>query len=190
MSVHGMKPSFRDREGYLQWRREWCDLHATLAQAKRDAKLKVKELQRRAAQDGRGYQTNEFWPELSRAMAELQRQRVMGHKLMTVLEEAKVRRDKILAMHQGLAEQNAQFPLAIEDARNIDFHFNKISLEFPFMPMWTLKAKGRSYYLNHIDCQAPWTTRETPDNPSTKGSLRIRRGNIYISSEGKAEITA
>lgn len=189
MSVHGMKPGFKDREGYLQWRRDWRDLHATLSQAKRDLRQKVKDLQRKAQQDGRGYRTNEFWPELSRAMAELKKQRVMGHKLMTVLDEAKIRRDKILAMHKGLAEQNAEFPLVIEDARNIDFHFNKISIEFPFMPMWTLKAKGRSYYLNHIDCTAPWTTRETPDNPSTKGSLRIRRGTISIDAEGVATIT-
>lgn len=190
MSVHGMKPSFRDREGYLQWRRDWRDLHATLSAEKRATKNRVKDLQRKAEQDGRGYRENEFWPEMSRLMAELRQQRVMGHKLMTVLDEAKLRRDKIIGMEKGLREQNATFPLVIEDCRNIDFHFNKISLEFPFMPMWTLKAKGKSYYLNHIDCNAPWTTRETPDNPSTKGSLRIRKGTVNISADGTAEITA
>ena len=159
-------------------------------QEKRATKRRVKDLQRKAELDGRGYRENEFWPEMSRLQAELRRQRVMGHKLMTVLDEAKIRRDKIIGMEQGLREQNAQFPLVIEDARNIDFHFNKISLEFPFMPMWTLKAKGKSYYLNHIDCMAPWTTRETPDNPSTKGSLRIRKGTIHIAADGSAEITA
>lgn len=188
MSVHGMKPMFKDREGYLQWRREWRDLHATLTQAKRELKLKVKDLQRKAVLDGREYRTNEFWPELSRAMSELTKQRIMGHKLMTVLDEAKIRRDKILAMHRGLTEQNATFPLVIEEARNIDFHFNKISIEFPFMPMWTLKAKGKSYYINHIDCSSPWTTRETPDHPSTKGSLRIRKGTIRIDADGVATI--
>jgi hypothetical protein len=189
MSVHGMKPMFRDREGYLAWRREWRDLHNTLSEEKRRCKLKVKNLQRQFQTEGGDYRTSKAWDELSRLQAELVQQRVMGHKLMTVLAEAKLRRDKILAMHQSLAEQQAGFPLEIEESRNIDFHFNKISIEFPFMPMWTLKAKGKSYYLNHIDCEVPWTTRETPDNPSTKGSLRIKRGRISISEEGNATIT-
>lgn len=190
MSVHGMKPSFTTREGYLQWRRDWRDLHATLATHKRIHKARVKDLQRQFQREGANYMTSEIWPLLTRVQNELRAERVMGHKLMTVLAEAKIRRDKIIAMEKGLREQNSQFPLVIEDARNIDFHFNKISIEFPFMPMWTLKAKGKSYYVNHMDCLAPWTTRETPDHASTKGSLRIRKGTVKIDAEGKAEITA
>lgn len=189
MSVHGMKPSFKDREGYLAWRKEWTDLYSLTSSRKRSLKIQVKNLQRQFEENGESYMTNPHWEALTNAQNELRMQRIMGRKLMTVLDEAKIRRDKIIAMHQGIKEQNSSFPLEISDARNIDFHFNKISLEFPFMPMWTLKAKGKSYYINHIDCVAPWTTRETPDNPTTKGSLRIRKGNITINEEGHATIS-
>jgi hypothetical protein len=48
--------------------------------------------------------------------------------------------------------------------------------------MWVLKVKGESYYVNHVECDAPWSTKETPDNPHTKGSIKIK--NVDISIDG------
>lgn len=40
--------------------------------------------------------------------------------------------------------------------------------------MWVLKTKGQTFYASHVDCQVGWNTKETPDNPSTKGSIKIK----------------
>lgn len=49
--------------------------------------------------------------------------------------------------------------------------------------------KGETYYVDHVNCNAPWTTKETPDNPSTKGSLKIK--NVTVKIENKiATITS
>lgn len=45
--------------------------------------------------------------------------------------------------------------------------------------MWVLKMKGKTFYVNHVDANCPWSTKETPDNPSTKGSLKFK--NCYVS---------
>jgi hypothetical protein len=46
--------------------------------------------------------------------------------------------------------------------------------------MWVLKIKGESYYVNHVESNAPWSTKETPDNPSTKGSLKFKNVDVII----------
>jgi hypothetical protein len=114
---------------------------------------------------------------------------VMATKLMTLLNEAKIRWENIKSMKRGIKEQMASFPIEISETRNIDFHFNKKSLEFGFIPMWTLKAKGKTYYVHHVDCNTAWTTRETPDNPTTKGAIRIKKGSVLIDAEGVATIS-
>lgn len=50
-----------------------------------------------------------------------------------------------------------------------------------------MKAKGQTYQVNHVDCSAPWSTKNTPDNPHTKGSLKFRRVDVII-EDGNAEI--
>lgn len=49
------------------------------------------------------------------------------------------------------------------------------------VPMWTIKHKGSTYYVNHIDVEpgVGFSTKETPDNPHTKGSLKIK-GKLRI----------
>ena len=44
------------------------------------------------------------------------------------------------------------------------------------VPMWTIKHKGNTYYVNHMDVDpgVGFSTKETPDNPHTKGSLKIK----------------
>jgi hypothetical protein len=69
------------------------------------------------------------------------------------------------------------------------FHFNKGHLADPTIPMWVVKAKGKTYYINHMDCTAPWSTKETPDNPTTKGSLKVKKCLLTIDDENCATVT-
>jgi len=62
------------------------------------------------------------------------------------------------------------------------FHFNRGHLADPSIPMWVLKTGGSSYYVNHVTADAPWTTKETPDNPSTKGSIKFK--NVALEIDG------
>lgn len=58
----------------------------------------------------------------------------------------------------------------------IVFHFNKAHLTDNNIPMWVLKFKGKSVYVDHVDVLpgVGFSTKETPDNPHTKGSIRFR----------------
>ena len=73
--------------------------------------------------------------------------------------------------------------LNIDKRTEIILHFNKMHLQDPTIPMWVIKAKGQTYYVNHIDVDAGigFSTKETPDNPSTKGSLKFK-GKINITT--------
>ncbi len=50
------------------------------------------------------------------------------------------------------------------------------------IPMWVIKTKGETYYVDHInvDSGIGFSTKETPNNAHTKGSLKFK---------GKLEIT-
>lgn len=65
--------------------------------------------------------------------------------------------------------------------RNIVFHFNKMHLQDSSIPMWVVKVKGQTYYVHHLDSFIGFSTKETPNNPSTRGSLKFK-GNIEIKS--------
>lgn len=54
--------------------------------------------------------------------------------------------------------------------------------------MWVLKARGQTYYVNHVDAQCPWSTKETPDNPHTKGALKFRNVVFEIDDNNQAKI--
>ena len=69
------------------------------------------------------------------------------------------------------------------------FHFNKKHLEDQTIPMWVLKFHGETYYVNHVDCQVPWSTKETPDNAHTKGSIKIKDALLRIDDENCATLT-
>lgn len=56
--------------------------------------------------------------------------------------------------------------------------------------MWVLKTQGESYYVHHVDCNIAWSTKETPDNPSTKGSIKIRNALLRIDEDNCATLTA
>jgi len=55
--------------------------------------------------------------------------------------------------------------------------------------MWVVKAKGETYYVNHVDCTVPWSTKETSDNPHTKGSIKIKNCLVTIGDDNHAVIT-
>lgn len=61
------------------------------------------------------------------------------------------------------------------------FHFNRAFLQDPAVPMWTVKHKGVTHYVHHMDVSpgVGFSTKETPDSPHTKGSLKIR-GRLRI----------
>jgi hypothetical protein len=183
MSAFNMKPKFTNEAGYKDFRASWTTLYGEVSGRIRKLKMEAKQAHRTA-------RTESERDQAARLQSQLVQERAMGAKAMSLLEDAKVRWQQIRDIQQNIAEQHATFPITIENVRNMDFHFNKKHLEFPdIVPMWTLKAKGQSFYLNHIDCQTPWSTRETPDSPSTKGSIRIKRGTIHIDEQANATIS-
>lgn len=77
--------------------------------------------------------------------------------------------------------------LRIENA-SITFSFNKASIADPTVPPWTLKAKGQTFYVKHVDANCPWSTKETPENPHTKGSLKFTHADLTIDDDNCATI--
>ena len=69
------------------------------------------------------------------------------------------------------------------------FHFNKKHLEDQTIPMWVLKTQGESLYVNHVDSSVPWSTKETPDNPHTKGSIKVKNVLLQIDENNNARIS-
>lgn len=80
----------------------------------------------------------------------------------------------------------AQIEFACKD---VVFHFNKKHLEDQTIPMWVLKFHGETYYVNHVDCSVPWSTKETPDNNHTKGSIKVKDCLLTIDDDNCAAIS-
>jgi len=55
--------------------------------------------------------------------------------------------------------------------------------------MWKIASGGESYYVDHVTCELPWSTKETPGNSHTKGSIKIKRCLLTIGDDNCAEIT-
>ncbi len=73
--------------------------------------------------------------------------------------------------------------------KNIVFHFNKAHLADPSIPMWTLKIEGQTFYCKHIEFEnCSFSSKETPDNPHTKGSIKFKNTNCEISDDGTARL--
>ena len=64
------------------------------------------------------------------------------------------------------------------------FHFNKQHLVDPTIPMWVIKCRGDTYYVHHVDVSPGlgFSTKETPENSHTKGSIKIK-GQLAIIEE-------
>ena len=69
------------------------------------------------------------------------------------------------------------------------FAFNKKHLEDETIPMWVLKFHGETLYVNHVDCQLPWSTKETPNNSHTKGSIKVKDCLLQINDINEATIS-
>ena len=65
------------------------------------------------------------------------------------------------------------------DVQRIVFHFNKQHNIDQSIPPWIIKHKGQTYYVNHLDSNIGFSTKETLLNPTTKGSLMFR-GKLTI----------
>lgn len=83
-------------------------------------------------------------------------------------------------------EKNIMIELACDD---VVFHFNKKHLDDSKIPMWIIKAKGESWYVDHVDCLKGWSTKETPDSSHTKGSIKIKDCLLVIDDTNTAIIT-
>ena len=55
--------------------------------------------------------------------------------------------------------------------------------------MWVLKFHGETYYVNHVECNVPWSTKETPDNSHTKGSIKVKEVLVSIDESNDAKLT-
>ena len=73
--------------------------------------------------------------------------------------------------------------------KDVVFHFNKGHLADPTIPMWVVKSHGVSFYVNHVDADIPWSTKETPLNDHTKGSLKFKNCKLVIDDDNCATIT-
>lgn len=69
------------------------------------------------------------------------------------------------------------------------FHFNKGHLADPTIPMWVIKSHGVTFYVNHVSAEIPWTTKETPDNDHTKGSIKFKKCKLVIDQDNNATIS-
>jgi hypothetical protein len=55
--------------------------------------------------------------------------------------------------------------------------------------MWVLKFHGETIYVHHVDCTVPWSTKETPDNSHTKGSIKVKNVLLRVNDANQATIT-
>ena len=69
------------------------------------------------------------------------------------------------------------------------FHFNKGHLTDPTIPMWVIKSHGVTFYVNHVTAEIPWSTKETPDNEKTKGSIKFKNCKLSIDEENCATLS-
>ena len=74
-----------------------------------------------------------------------------------------------------------------EKPYRIVFHYNKAHNEDQSIPPWIVKSKGKTYYVHHFTSQVGFSTKETPENPHTKGSLQCV-GFLHINQEGDSVV--
>jgi hypothetical protein len=50
--------------------------------------------------------------------------------------------------------------------------------------MWIIKCRGDTYYVDHVDVDSGvgFSTKETPNNPHTKGSIKLK-GYLTIEND-------
>jgi hypothetical protein len=188
-----MKPNFSDRDGYIKWRMTWKKIYKQMSLNIIDTKKKLKAAQRNTdvsldiSHDNSKIVVSER--KASSGAGDLQKKlrfmKADATKLMTLLSEAKLRKNRIIEMAKSIKEQ--PFPLELDKCPTIDFHFNKGSIEFPFLPSWVVKTKGKTFYVTDVVSNHTFSTKNK-DTGSTRGLLRFKRGSLIIDSDGIAYI--
>lgn len=171
-----LRPTFTDRAGYRLWLANWRKLYNRMS---RD----IREMKKDRARAQRAGEATA--PAIQR---ELAHRSVMATKLMSMLKDAKVQMEKIDGVAKAIAEQHAEFPLDLGTCREVEFYFNKLSLQMPTVPMWVVRTKGKTFYVNSLNSQMGFDTKERPDHPSTKGLIRFRKANLTIDASGVAHL--
>jgi len=72
--------------------------------------------------------------------------------------------------------------LQSNSSERVVFHYNKAHNTDHNIPCWIIKHKGKTHYVDHLDSKVGFSTKETPDNPHTKGSLQFK-GRLSIFKE-------
>lgn len=175
MSAFGMKPKFKNREEYLLWKEAWKKIFKKVSNDIKRAKKVAKTRQRKEV------------PGMSRkAQNDLIIQRAMGAKVMDLLEDAKMRLKRIERIQEQISEQKRSFPKTLGNT-TVDFHYNKASNDFADIPMWVVKAKGQTFYVDNVSANAPWSTHNRPQH-STRGMMRFKKCNLFLTEENEAII--
>lgn len=73
--------------------------------------------------------------------------------------------------------------------KDVVFHFNKKHLEDETIPMWVLKTHGETFYVDHVEADMSWSTKETPDNSHTKGSIKFKEVLLQIDEHNCARLS-
>jgi len=55
--------------------------------------------------------------------------------------------------------------------------------------MWVIKTHGETFYVNHVTADMPWSTKETPSNSHTKGSIKLRDCLLVINADNEATVS-
>ena len=55
--------------------------------------------------------------------------------------------------------------------------------------MWVVKTHGETFYVNHVTADMPWSTKETPLNSHTKGSIKFRECLLVIDANNEATLS-
>jgi hypothetical protein len=80
----------------------------------------------------------------------------------------------------------SSYPLALKEPRREDivFHYNRAHNTDQSIPAWIIKHKGQTHYVDHVDVEncAAWSTKETPNNEHTKGSIKFK-GKLELQKE-------
>lgn len=55
--------------------------------------------------------------------------------------------------------------------------------------MWVVKTHGETFYVNHVTADMPWSTKETPLNSHTKGSIKFKECLLVIDANNEATLS-
>jgi hypothetical protein len=66
------------------------------------------------------------------------------------------------------------------------FSFNKAHNVDQTIPQWIIKTKGQTFYVNHLVSEIGFSSKETPQNPHTKGGLQFKGRLLITEQDSKA----